>query len=307
MSGFALSRRPDVLTQLMKKLNSGTFRFDGRTPYSVHDSPTLVDPFYTDENDRASQLDRLSERMDQAQNQMHAHEKYGLVVLFQAMDAGGKDSSIRHVFKGVNPSRFQIAAFTKPTKEDLAHDFLWRFWKKLPERGTIGIFNRTYYEEVLAMKVHPERLEDSNVPDEFIGNLPKLWKDRYADITHFEDYLHHNGFRVVKFYLHVSKQEQGKRLIARLKDDEKQWKLSDNDLVERQQWTDYMHVYEETINATATKTAPWYVIPSDDRANQQLIIAHIMAEVLESLPVTFPEKDDKETRRLIREIEKQDA
>ncbi len=291
----------------MKKLKSSAFRFTGRKPYSARATPTLIDPFYTDEQDRVDQLDKLSDRMDQAQNQMHAHEKYGLVVLFQAMDAGGKDSSIRRVFKGVNPSRFQIASFKKPGKEELAHDFMWRFWQKLPERGTIGIFNRTYYEEVLALKVHPERLEESNLPDEFIGNLPKLWKERYADMATFEDYLHRNGFRVVKFYLHVSKKEQGKRLIARLEDDEKQWKLSDSDLKEREAWDAYMQAYEEAINATATKNAPWYVIPSDDRDNQQLIIAHIMTELLESLPVTFPEKDAKETRRLIREIEKQDA
>ncbi|HEY0111198.1 MAG TPA: PPK2 family polyphosphate kinase [Fibrella sp.] len=291
----------------MKKLNSGTFRFDGRKPFSIHDTPTLVDPFYVDEDDRARQLDALSARMDQAQNQMHAHEKYGVVALFQAMDAGGKDSSIRHVFKGVNPSRFQIASFKKPGKEDLAHDFMWRFWKKLPERGTIGIFNRTYYEEVLIEKVHPERLEESSIPDEFVSDLPKLWKERYADIANFEDYLHRNGFRVVKFYLHVAKKEQGKRLIARLEDQEKQWKLSDSDLVEREEWDAYMQAYEDAINATATKSAPWYVIPSDDRANQQLIIAQIMTELLESLPVTFPEKDDKEAQRLIRVIEKQDA
>ncbi len=294
-------------TQGMKKVKPGTFRFDGKRPYSARETPTLVDPFYIDEDDRLRQLGRLSDRMDQAQNQMHAHEKYGLVVLFQAMDAGGKDSSIRHIFNGVNPSRFQIASFKKPGKEDLAHDFMWRFWKKLPERGTIGIFNRTYYEEVLVEKVHPERLEESNIPDEFVGNLPKLWKERYADIANFEDYLHRNGFRVVKFYLHVSKKEQGKRLIARLEDEEKQWKLSDSDLEERQDWDAYMQAYEDAINATATKRVPWYVIPSDDRANQQLIIAHIMTEVLESLPVTFPEKDDKEAQRLIREIKKQDA
>ena len=238
--------------------------------------------------------------MDQAQNQMHAHDKHALVVLFQAMDAGGKDSSIRHVFKGVNPSRFRVAAFKKPTKDDLAHDYLWRFWNKLPERGIIGVFNRSYYEEVLAMKVHPERLvEDTCIPDEFISNLPKLWKERYADIANFESYLHRNGFRVVKFYLHVAKHEQGNRLIARLKDDEKQWKLSDDDLEERKKWPAYMQACEDAINATATPLAPWYVIPSDDLDNQQLIIANIMAEVLESLPVTFPEKDDKKAKRLI--------
>jgi PPK2 family polyphosphate:nucleotide phosphotransferase len=283
----------------MKKFSSKPFRFDGRTPYSAQQTPTRIEPFYTSEDDRQAQLAALSERMDQAQNRMHAHEKYGLLVLFQAMDAAGKDSSIRHVFKGVNPSRFQVAAFKKPGKEDLAHDFMWRFWQKLPERGYIGIFNRTYYEEVLALKVHPDRLAEGNVPDEFTRNLPKLWKDRYADIAHFESYMHRNGFRVVKFYLHVSKEEQGQRLIARLESDEKQWKLSDNDLKEREEWPAYMQAYEDAINATATPTCPWYVIPSDDRANQQLIIAHIMTEILESIPAEFPEKDQAEAKRLI--------
>ena len=291
----------------MKKFSSKPFRFDGRHTFSANDTPTCIDPYFKDQADRAQQLDQLSDRMDQAQNRMHADEKYGLVVLFQGMDASGKDSSIRHVFKGVNPSRFQVAAFKKPGKEELAHDFLWRFWQKLPERGYIGIFNRTYYEEVLALKVHPERLEESNIPDEFTGNLNKLWKERYADIVQAEDYLHRNGFRVVKFYLHVSKQEQGQRLINRLRDTEKQWKLSDSDLKERQKWDTYMEAYEDAINATATRSCPWYIIPSDDRDNQQLIIAHIMTEILESLPVTFPQRDDKEAEHLIKAIEKQDS
>ncbi len=291
----------------MKKLNASSFRFDGKRAFSTKDTPTLIDPFYADEADHAGQLDDLSGRMDQAQNQMHAHEKYGLIVLFQAMDAGGKDSSIRHVFKGVNPSRFQVASFKKPGKEDLSHDFLWRFWKKLPERGYIGIFNRTYYEEVLAMKVHPERLEESGLPDEFIKNQYKLWQERYADIANVEDYWHRNGFRVVKFYLHVSKIEQGQRLIHRLQDSEKQWKLSDDDLKEREDWGKYMKAYEAAINATATPNCPWYVIPSDDMDNQRLIIAHIMTEILESLPVSFPQRDDKEAERLINVIEKQDG
>jgi PPK2 family polyphosphate:nucleotide phosphotransferase len=290
----------------MKKFSSKPFRFDGRTKFSSEKTPTLIAPYYRNEADRAHQLDELSDRMDQAQNRMHADERYGLIVLFQAMDAGGKDSSIRHVFKGINPSRFQVAAFKKPGKEDLAHDFMWRFWKKLPERGYIGIFNRTYYEEVLALKVHPERLAESNVPKEFTQNLPKLWKERYTDIRNMEDYWHRNGFRLVKFYLHVAKKEQGQRLINRLNDSEKQWKLSDSDLKEREEWNAYMQAYEDAINATATRSCPWYVIPSDDRDNQQLIIAQIMAEVLESLPVSFPQRDDNEAERLIKAIEKQD-
>ena len=292
----------------MKKLNTNTFRYDGKKPFSAKATPTLVEPFYTDEADLDRQLDELAERMDQAQNRMHADEHYGMLVVFQAMDAAGKDSSIRRVFKGVNPSRFQMAPFKKPAEEDLKHDFLWRFWQELPERGNIGVFNRSYYEEVLALRVHPERLKQQFIPENLLPtNDQTLWKQRFGDIVHFEDYLFRNGFPIVKFYLHVAKEEQGKRLIARLEDTEKQWKLSENDLEEREFWPEYMQAYEDTINATATRQNPWYVIPSDDRDNQQLIIARILTDVLESLPVSFPKTDEKEAQKLIRQIKKQDG
>ncbi|AUD05614.1 PPK2 family polyphosphate kinase [Spirosoma pollinicola] len=292
----------------MKKLNTTAFRYDGKRPFSSKDAPTLIDPFYTDEADQSRQLDELAERMDQAQNRMHADEQYGLLVVFQAMDAAGKDSIIRRVFKGVNPSRFQIAPFKKPEKEDLKHDFLWRFWQELPERGIIGVFNRSYYEEVLVLRVHPERLQEQSIPQNLLPTNEKtLWKQRFGDIVHFEDYLFRNGFPIVKFYLHVAKEEQGKRLVARLEDTEKQWKFSENDLKEREFWDDYLRAYEDTINATATQQNPWYVIPSDDRVNQQLIIAHILTELLESLPVHFPKTDSKEAQKLIKQIKKQDG
>ncbi|GAB4036304.1 PPK2 family polyphosphate kinase [Spirosoma jeollabukense] len=292
----------------MKKLNTNTFRYDGKKPFSSKATPTLVESSYADEADLDRQLDELAERMDQAQNRMHADEHYGMLVVFQAMDAAGKDSSIRRVFKGVNPSRFQMAPFKKPAEEDLKHDFLWRFWQELPERGNIGVFNRSYYEEVLALRVHPERLKQQLIPENLLPeNDQTLWKQRFGDIVHFEDYLFRNGFPIVKFYLHVAREEQGKRLIARLEDTEKQWKLSANDLEERAFWPEYMQAYEDTINATATRQNPWYVIPSDDRNNQQLIIAHILTDVLESLPVSFPKTDEKEAQKLIRQIKKQDG
>lgn len=290
----------------MKALNTNQFRYDGRKKFSA-DTPTASGLLYTDTDDHTRQLAALTARIDQAQNRMHADEHYGLLVLFQAMDAGGKDSGIRHVFKGVNPSRFKMAAFKKPSEEDQKHDFLWRFWQELPERGYIGVFNRTYYEEVLAMRVHPERLKQQYIPKNL---LPKdeqaLWKQRFSDIVHFEDYLFRNGFPIVKLYLHVAKEEQGKRLIARLNDPEKQWKFSENDLEEREFWPEYQQAYEDTINATATRKNPWYVIPSDDRPNQQLIIAHILAEILESLPTSFPPTEESEAKTLIGKIEKQD-
>ncbi|GAB4009188.1 polyphosphate kinase 2 family protein [Spirosoma migulaei] len=291
----------------MGKVKTSTFRYDGRQPFSIREMPTLIEPFYRDEADQNQQVDELAIRMDQAQNRMHADGHYGMLVVFQAMDAAGKDSSIRRIFKGVNPSRFQMAPFKKPAEEDLKHDFLWRFWQELPERGIIGVFNRSYYEEVLALRVHPERLQEQLIPASLVPkNETILWKQRFGDIVHFEDYLFRNGFPVVKFYLHVSKEEQGKRLIARLEDTEKQWKLSENDLKEREFWPKHLLAYEDTINATATKQNPWYVIPSDDRINQQLIIAHILTELIESLPVHFPTTDKKEAQSLIRQIKKQD-
>lgn len=292
----------------MKKISTSAFRYDNKKQLSINDIATHIDPFYRDDVDYNEQLDELADRMDQAQNRMHADEHYGVLVVFQAMDAAGKDSTIRRVFNGVNPSRFQIAPFKKPGDEELKHDFLWRFWQELPERGNIGVFNRSYYEEVLALRVHPERLHQQFIPENLLPASDKtLWNQRFGDIVHFEDYLFRNGFPIVKFYLHVDKEEQGRRLIARLEDTEKQWKLSENDLEEREYWPDYMKAYQDTINATATRQNPWYVIPSDDRHNQHIIISHILTEVLESLPVQFPKTDPKEAQKLIRQIKKQDG
>jgi PPK2 family polyphosphate:nucleotide phosphotransferase len=308
MSDFQPPYSTSFLPNVMKKVSTKAFRYDEKRPFLTQETPTLIDPFYTDDADQSRQLDELAERMDQAQNRMHADEHYGLLVVFQAMDAAGKDSSIRRIFKGVNPSRFKIASFKKPEEGDLKHDFLWRFWQDLPERGNIGVFNRSYYEEVLALRVHPERLKQQYIPENLLpANEKTLWEQRFGDIVHFEDYLFRNGFPVVKFYLHVTKEEQGKRLVARLEDTEKQWKLSENDLEERAFWPEYLKAYEDTINATATRQNPWFVIPSDDRVNQQLIIAHILTEILESLPTQFPKTDEKEAQSLIRKLKKQDS
>lgn len=288
-------------------LQLSQYRYTGQKKFSIADTPALCLPLYVDEADRDRQLADLAERMDQAQNRMHADGEYGLLIVLQAMDAAGKDSSIRRVLRGVNPSRFMIQPFKKPEKESINHDFLWRFWQELPERGYVGVFNRSYYEEVLAMRVHPKRLREAHIPDNLLPKDDKvLWKQRFGDIVHFEDYLFRNGFPTIKFYLHVSKEEQGKRLIARLKDPEKRWKFSESDLEERQFWPDYMQAYEDTINATATRNNPWYVIPSDDRLSQQIIISHIIVDLLESLPTRFPQDNAKKAPLLIRRIKKQD-
>jgi len=283
------------------------FRYDGRREFHSAATPTRIDPLYADEADYERQLAALTGRMDQLQNEMHAHERYGLLVVYQAMDAAGKDSSIRHVFGGVNPSRFRISSFKKPSDLELKHDFLWRFWRELPERGTIGIFNRSYYEEVIALKVHPDRLKEAQLPAEAVRDEAKLWQQRYADLMQFEEFLVRNGFPILKLYLHVSKEEQGQRLINRLRSDEKQWKFSENDLKEREHWSEYLAAYEAMINATASRTAPWYVIPSDDMLTQRLLIAQLVVELLEKLPIDFPKKDGKEAEKLIRAIEEQDG
>ncbi len=283
------------------------FRYDGNREFALEKTPTRLPPLYDDEADQSRQLRALSDQLDQLQNRMHAHERFGLLLVFQAMDAAGKDSSIRHVFEGVNPARFRITGFKQPSDGEQKHDFLWRFWRELPERGMIGVFNRSYYEEVIALKVHPDRLAEQSLPEAATQSEPRLWRERYADIVQFEEFLVRNGFPILKFYLHVSKQEQGQRLINRLRDEEKQWKFSESDLKERASWDDYMAAYEDAINATATKHAPWYVIPSDDRLNQQLLIAHLVADTLAGLPIAFPEKDEKEAQTLIRAIERQDG
>ncbi len=296
-----MSRSPSPRIRLRE------FRYDGRRNFNLAATPTRIEPLYADEADYDRQLAALNERMDQLQNEMHAHERYGLLVVYQAMDAAGKDSSIRHVFSGVNPSRFRISSFKKPSDLELKHDFLWRFWRELPERGTIGIFNRSYYEEVIALKVHPDRLDEAQLPAEVIRNPAKLWKQRYADLAQFEDFLVRNGFPILKLYLHVSKEEQGQRLINRLRSDEKQWKFSENDLSEREHWPEYMAAYEAMITHTASRHAPWHVIPSDDMLTQRLIIARLVVDLLENLPIDFPKKDDGEAKKLIRAIEKQDG
>jgi PPK2 family polyphosphate:nucleotide phosphotransferase len=288
-------------------LNATCFRFEGgNKKLNLGEIPTCIRPFYIDEADRDRQLVDLTGQMDQLQNRMHAHGRYGIIAIFQAMDAAGKDSSIRHVFKGVNPSRFRVAEFKKPSEKEQAHDYLWRFWQDMPERGYIGIFNRSYYEEVLKAKVHPDTLEETSIPDEFTRDLDTLWKERYSDIVNIEDYLYRNGFPTVKFFLHVNKEEQGERLINRVKSSEKHWKISEDDLKEREYWDKYMKAYEDAINNTSTSRNPWYIIPSDDRLNHHLIIAKIMVELLGALPTEFPTLEKKVAEKFIKTIEKQD-
>lgn len=284
------------------------FRYDGSQPFAIRKAPTRIDDLYADKDQYEKWMDDFREEINTLQTRMYAHNRYGLLLIFQAMDAGGKDGTIGHVMSGVNPFGLRIHNFKRPSETELDHDFLWRSSQVLPERGTIGIFNRSYYEEVLVVKVHPTILTESQrIPEEFLGE--DVWKNRYEDIRHFETYLHRNGFRVLKFFLHVSKKEQGERLIERIEDQSKNWKFEEGDIKEREHWDAYQRAFEAAINATATPEAPWLVIPADDKKNMRLLVSQYVLEALRDLPTTYPKgtpERQQELRKFIEIIRKQD-
>jgi PPK2 family polyphosphate:nucleotide phosphotransferase len=228
-----------------------------------------------------------------------------VLLIFQAMDAAGKDGAIKHVMSGVNPQGCQVFSFKHPSAVDLDHDFLWRTTVCLPERGRIGIFNRSYYEEVLIVRVHPEILEAQRLPPESLDG--DIWTGRYRSIVDLEEHLHRNGTRIVKFFLHISKEEQRKRFLQRIDQPEKNWKFSEADMKERELWDDYMQAYEDCLRATSTHTSPWYVVPADDKRNARLIISQIVVDTLESLPLAYPKVDKarlEELRSLRKKLER---
>ena len=230
------------------------------------------------------------------QDKLYAQDQWALLVIFQAMDAAGKDGAIKHVMSGVNPQGCQVYSFKAPSSEDLDHDYLWRCIKCLPERGRIGIFNRSYYEETLAVRVHPEFLEKQHLPSDLTGN--KIWENRFKDIRNFEKYLANNGTIVRKFFLHISKKEQKRRFLDRLNDRDKNWKFSSNDAKEREYWKDYMDAFEETIRATATDDAPWYVVPADNKWFTRVVVAAGIIEALASLDLGYPKVSKEKLKEL---------
>lgn len=236
------------------------------------------------------------EALSELQQRLYAHDKWAVLLIFQAMDAAGKDGAIRHVMSGVNPQGCQVYSFKSPSSEELDHDYLWRSMKALPERGRIGIFNRSYYEEVLVVKVHPENLDRQKIPKRLIGK--SIWDDRYKDIRRFEHYLSRNGVLIRKFFLHVSKNEQKKRFLERLEKPEKNWKFSASDAQERQYWDAYMSAYEDMIKNTATEYAPWYVVPADNKWFTRLVVAAAVIDSLAELDLRFPTVDDKKKSEL---------
>ena len=259
--------------------------------------PTRVEPLYESKDDYRELLDAHTHRLNDRQTLLYAHDRYALLLIFQAMDAAGKDSVIKHVMSGVNPQGCQVFSFKHPSSEELDHDFLWRTTRSLPERGRIGIFNRSYYEEVLIVRVHDEILRSERLPDDAF-DAGGIWKGRFRSIVDFEDHLFRNGTRVVKFFLHVSKEEQRRRFLERLDDPEKLWKFSAADLKERDRWDEYMRAYAHCIAATATARAPWYIVPADDKPNARLIVSEAIVDALDALDMRFPELDSGERREL---------
>jgi len=234
--------------------------------------------------------------MAELQDKLYAQDKWALLLIFQAMDAAGKDGAIKHVMSGVNPQGCQVFSFKSPSSEDLDHDYLWRCMKSLPNRGHIGIFNRSYYEEVLAVRVHPEFLAKQRVPPQLVGK--KIWSERFEDIRNFEQYLARNGVVVRKFFLHVSKKEQKRRFLERIDDPKKNWKFSSNDAAERAYWDDYMNAYEEMIQETATKHAPWYVLPADNKWFTRVIVGAAVVDTLADLDLAYPKVGEDKLKEL---------
>jgi PPK2 family polyphosphate:nucleotide phosphotransferase len=251
---------------------------------------------YESKEKAAERLKAGLETLCQRQEILYAHDRYSLLLIFQAMDAAGKDSTIKHVMSGLNPQGCQVYSFKAPSSEELDHDFLWRTNRSLPARGNIGVFNRSYYEEVLVVRVHPEILNAQRLPEEKVTK--HVWDERYQDIRALERYLTRQGTVIRKFFLHVSKEEQARRFLERLDQPEKNWKFSPRDVAEREHWRDYQKAYEHAIAATATRDAPWYVVPADHKWFTRMVVADVVAETLRQLPLRYPELTSQEKAAL---------
>jgi PPK2 family polyphosphate:nucleotide phosphotransferase len=259
--------------------------------------PTIVKPFYQSKKHYQEVLKENVAELSSLQQLHHASNRYALLLIFQGMDSAGKDGAIRHVMSGVDPAGCEVSSFKQPSARELEHDFLWRTTCRLPERGRIGIFNRSYYEEVLVVRVHPEILHNQGLPEELIDEK-NIWEERYRSIVELESHLYRNATRTVKFFLNISKGEQKKRFLARIDEPDKNWKFSLADIHERKYWKQYMEAYEACLNATSTHQAPWYAVPADDKENARLIIARILLDTLESLKMAYPKTTPKRRREL---------
>jgi PPK2 family polyphosphate:nucleotide phosphotransferase len=268
---------------------------DGKKFRLKHFDPASTGHFHSKEHAQEL-LDKSIGEMAELQDKLYAQDRWALLLILQAMDAAGKDGVIKHVMSGVNPQGCQVYPFKAPSPAELNHDFLWRSMKSLPERGHIGIFNRSYYEEVLVVRVHSDILKGERIPEELIGK--DLWQQRFQDIHNFEKYLSHNGIVVRKFFLNLSKKEQKRRFLERLNTPEKNWKFSEADLHERRCWDDYMAAYDEMIAATATKHAPWYVVPADNKWYTRLVVAAAIVDAMQELKLAYPKLSAEQKKRL---------
>ena len=282
------------------KFSSKDFRVKEGDEVDLGKWPTKVEPVYKSKEHYQKLLEEHVAQLSSLQELHYASDRYAVLLSFQAMDAAGKDGAIKHVMSGVNPQGCQVFSFKHPSPAELQHDFLWRTTRDLPESGRIGIFNRSYYEEVLIVRVHPEILHSEAIPDD----NKAIWHDRYRSIADLERHLHVNGTRIVKIYLHLSKEEQRKRFLARIDEPEKNWKFSLADIAERKFWKHYMKAYEECLSATSTRNAPWYVVPADDKENARLIVSQIILDTLKGLQMSYPKTTDERRQELL-EIRKQ--
>ena len=280
----------------MKHIDVERFRIKPRQRVRLAGSDTADTAPYSSRAGSRKALQKLSKRMFDLTEILYAQNRYSLLLVFQAMDAAGKDSAIKHVMLGLDAKATQVFSFKAPSDEELDHDFMWRCLKALPERGRIGVFNRSYYEEVLVVRVHPELLGRQHIPETLVSK--QIWNQRFEDIRNIEQYLCRNGTVIRKFYLNVSKSEQRRRFLARLDDPAKNWKFSLNDVDERLRWKEYMQAYEEAIRATSSRAAPWYVIPADHKWFTRIAIAEVIIQTLESLDLHFPKIDGRKRREL---------
>lgn len=284
----------------MKKKSTREFRIQPGEAVDLKQRPTLVDPVYSKEEYKRLLAEHV-DRLRAMQELLYASNRHAILIIFQATDAAGKDGCIKHVMTGVNPQGCDVFTYSHPSSAELQHDFLWRTTRDLPERGKIVIFNRSYYEEVLIVRVHPEILQAEALPDD--GKDGKIWQERYRSISGLERHLHNNGTRIIKIFLHVSKEEQRRRLLDRIDTHEKNWKIKPSDIEERKYWSKYRKAYEDCLSATSSHEAPWHVVPADDRLSARLFVSQIILETLEDLRMSYPETtpDRRKELRIMRE------
>ncbi|MEO8564142.1 MAG: ADP-polyphosphate phosphotransferase [bacterium] len=281
----------------MSTIESHEYRVKPGAKVKLDTWPTSVKPIYSSKEEYEQLLAEHVGQLSDLQRLHYASNRYALLLVFQGMDAAGKDGAIRHVMSGVNPQGCEVYSFKQPSAEELEHDFLWRTTRRLPERGRIGIFNRSYYEEVLVVRVHPELLEDERLPHRKHDGK-RLWKHRFRSIVDLEKHLHGNGTRIVKIFLHLSRDEQRRRFLERLDEPDKHWKFSLADIHERAHWDEYMKAFAECLEATSTHHAPWYAVPADDKENARLIVSRIVLDALGGLKMSYPKQTAKRRREL---------